>query len=234
MNLSLPSGARDAMDVPAAVRTAAGTGGHRPAITLLAPAGRQEQSFASLAQWVAKTAHWIELDLLLEPGDRLGLLGPPGWVPAAAALGAWWAGLTVVVGDDAPSADVVVAHADVAPVPGGEVVAWGWGFDGAPTEPGPAEAFVRVVQPFPDDPPAPAGTGASACLDDGDRVVAQQALLDDLRDAPRTTVGVENSTVDWLPAVGLRPLLTARPTVILAPGVDRDAAAGDRVTDWLP
>ena len=236
MPLSLtPPGARDAGDVPTALRTAAATSGHRPAITLLAPpeGGRQEQSFTSLAQWAAKTAHWIALELLLEPGDRLGIVGPPGWVPAAAALGAWWAGLTVVVGPDAPGADVVLAHVDGVPSVSGDLAVWGWGFDGAPTTNGPADAFVELVQPFPDDPPAPLGTAPSPALDDGSDVATQAAMLDALRDAAAETVGVEGTSTHWLGTVALRPLVTGRPTVVLGPGVHRAEAEGDRVSDWV-
>lgn len=234
MPLSLTSpGAREAPDVATAVRTASAALGHRPALTLLAPEGRAEQSFTSLGQWTAKTAHWIALELLLEPGDRLGIVGPPGWVPAAAALGAWWAGLTVVVGAGAPRADVVLAHVDAVPAVAGDLVVWGWGFDGAPTSNGPADAFVEVVQPFPDDPPAPLGTAPSPALDDGRDVATQAAMLDTLRDVPAETVGIEASTRDWVALAALRPLVTGRPTVLLAPGVDRDAAEGDRVTTWL-
>lgn len=235
MSLSLtPSGARDAEDVPTAVRGTTATSGHRPAVTLLAPSGRQEQSFTSLAQWTAKTAHWIALELLLEPGDRLGLVGPPGWVPAVAALGAWWAGLTVVVGAPARDADVVVSHVDGVPAVTGDLVVWGWGFDGAPTTNGPADAFVEVVQPFPDDPPAPRGTATSPALDDGTDVTTQAALLDTLRDVAAETVGVGADAGTWLATAALRPFVTGRPTVLLAPGVGRDAADGDRVASWLP
>ena len=234
MPLSLtPPGARDAEDVAAAIRTATTTSGHRPAITLLAREGRQEQSFASLAQWTAKTAHWIALELLLEPGDRLGIVGPPGWVPAAAALGAWWAGLTVVVGEQASQADVVLSHADGVPDVSGDLVVWGWGFDGAPATNGPADAFVEQVQPFPDDPPAPLGTAPSPALDDGTDVATQAAMLDTLRDSAAETVGVDAAATTWLATAALRPLLTGRPTVLLAPGVDRGAAAGDRVATWV-
>lgn len=234
MPLSLtPPGARDAVDVATAVRTAAATSGHRPAITLLAPSGRQEQSFTSLAQWTAKTAHWTALELLLEPGDRFGIVGPPGWVPAAAALGAWWAGLTVVVGEQAPQADVVLSHAHGVPDVSGDLVVWGWGFDGAPTENGPADAFVEQVQPFPDDPPAPLGTAPSPALDDGTDVATQAAMIDTFRDTGAETVGVDATATAWLATAALRPLLTGRPTVLLAPGVDRTAAAGDRVATWV-
>lgn len=234
MPLSLtPPGKRDAVDIPAAVRATAASSGHRPGLTVLAPTGRQEQSFASLAQWTAKTAHWIALELLLEPGDHLGIVGPPGWVPAAAALGAWWAGLTVVVGDAAAQADVVLSHVDGVPAVSGDLVVWGWGFDGAPTSNGPADAFVEVVQPFPDDPPAPLGTASSPALDEGRDVATQAAVLELLRDAPAEAVGVGATAESWLTTAAVRPFVTGRPTVILAPGVDRGAAAGDRVATWV-
>lgn len=238
--LQPPSGARDARDVPSAVRMMAQQAGHRPAITLLAPSGRQEQSFTSVAQWVAKTAHWLELDLLLEPGDRLGLVGPPGWVPAVSALGAWWSGLVVVVGDDATAADVVVAHTDHVPASAPEVVTWGWGFDGAPDAgSSDREPFVHVVQPFPDDPPPPRGRPDSPALrggtDDGPAHASQSALLAQQASEPPTSVGVpaEAPVASWLPIAALRPLVTGRPTVLLAPGVARSVADGDRVADWL-
>lgn len=234
MALSLsPTGARQAADIPAAIRTVTAAAGHQPAATLLAPTGRQEQSFTSLAQWTSKTAHWISLELLLEPGDRLGIVGPPGWVPVAAALGAWWAGLTVVVGERAADADIVVSHVDGVPEVSGDLVVWGWGFDGAPETNGPADAFVEVVQPFPDEPPAPLGTAPSPALDDGEQVATQGALIDTYREVAAETVGIEAQAPAWLPTAAVRPLVTGRPTVILAPGVDRETASGDRVATWL-
>lgn len=233
MQLSRPDGARDARDVASAVRRVASSAGHRPALTLLAPTGRQEQSFTSVAQWVSKTAHWLALDLLLEPGDRLGVVGPPGWVPAVAALGAWWAGLTVVLGPEADGADVVVAHADGVPAVTGDLVVWGWEFDGTPASAGPTEPFVHAVQPFPDDPPAPVGTERDTALDDGARTLTQAELLASVHDEPANSAGVDPTASPWLPAATVRPLVTGRPTVLLAPGVDRTAADGDRVAHWL-
>ena len=236
MSLSLtPPGARDAEDVATAVRTAASTAGHRPVLTLIAPDGsRQEQAAVSAAQWASKTAHWVALELLLEPGDRFGIVGPVGWVPAVAALGAWWAGLTVVVGPEASRADVVLSHVDGVPDVTGDLVVWGWGFDGAPSGDGPADAFVHQVQPFPDDPPAPLGTAPSPALDDGTGVATQAAMLETLRDVPTETVGVDGGApAHWLVTAALRPLVTGKPTVLLAPGVEREAASGDRVASWL-
>jgi len=235
--LQPPSGAREARDVPSAVRAMAQQAGHRPAITLLGPTGRQEQSYTSVAQWTAKTAHWLELDMLLEPGGRLGLVGPPGWVPAVAALGAWWAGLVVVTGPEAAAADVVVAHATEVPAAASDVFTWGWGFDGAaePTAGGGAEPFVHTVQPFPDDPPPPRGTPTSPAMIAGSTPpLDQQGLLGQLAGEPGSPIGVSADAPNWLAAAAVRPLVTGRPTVLLAPGVDRSAADGDRVAAWLP
>lgn len=84
-------------DLARALEAAAAELGHRPAVTLLHPGGREEQSVASLAQWAAKGAHLLELDLLLGPGDELLLDAPAGWGAAAVCLAAWWAGVTVVL-----------------------------------------------------------------------------------------------------------------------------------------
>ena len=204
-----PTGAREAEDVASAVRTAASDAGHRPAITLLAPSGRQEQSYTSLAQWTAKMAHGISLELPPEPGDRLGIVGPPGWVPAAAALGAWWAGLTVVVGEQAPHADVVLSHVDGVPDATGELAVWGWGFDGAPTRNGPADAFVEQVQPFPDDPPAPLGTAPSPALDDGDDVATRPRCWTPCA-TPRPRRSASRPPPPRLVTAALRPMVTGR------------------------
>ncbi len=128
----------------------------------------------------------------------------------------------------------MLAHVDAVPDVSGDLVVWGWGFDGAPTSNGPGDAFVEVVQPFPDDPPAPRGTAPSPALDDGSDVATQGAMLDTLREAAAETVGVDAGATHWLGTAALRPLLTGRPTVLLAPGVDRAAAEGDRVATWFP
>lgn len=224
MQLQSSGGAKAADSVPEGLSDVAGRLGHRPAISLLVPDGRQEQSFTSLAQWAAKTAHWLQVDHAADARLTVGVVGPPGWVPAVAALGAWWLGLRVVVGSAASSADVVVAG------PGHDgTVAWGFGFDGSGDDD--AEMFTWTVQEFPDNPPQPAGGPGSVAIVRGGAQWTQQELLTAWRDESGT-VGVDGSD-DWLTAAALRPVVTGRPTVLLAPGVARDAAAGDRVTTWL-
>lgn len=224
MQLGSVGGARGAQNVPEGLAEVAARLGHRPAISLVLEDGRQEQSFMSVAQWAAKTAHWLQIDHQADADMTLGLVGPAGWVPAVAALGAWWLGLRVVVGGGAPSADVVVA----GPGALGDF-AWGFAFDGSGG--GDADAFTWTVQEFPDHPPPPLGAADLPALVDDAGVRTQRDLLDEWRDATGTA-GVD-TPAGWLAGAAIRPLITGRPTVLLGPGVGRDAAAGDRVTDWL-
>lgn len=227
MQLGAVGGARGAHSLPEAVSEASARLGHRPAISLVLEGGRQEQSFTSVAQWAAKTAHWLQIDHAADSDLSLGVVGPPGWVPAVAALGAWWLGLRVVIGSGASSADVVIAG------PGCDgTVAWGYAFDGSGD--GDAEMFTWTVQEFPDHPPVPlGGPELPALLDDVD-VLTQKELLDQWQDATGTGgVQAHEAGGAWLRAAAVRPLVVGRPTVLLGPEVDRDAAAGDRVTDWL-
>lgn len=220
-------GATSATSVPEALEHAATAFGHRPAISLLLPSGRQEQSFASVAQWAAKTAHWLQLDHAADDDTTVGVVGPPGWVPAVAALGAWWLGLRVVVGDVAAGADVVVA----GPGSDGAVtVRWGYGFDGADAG-ADGDMFTWVVQEFPDHPPPPRGDATSAAIDQGAVVRSQHDLLEHWHGASGTA-GVDGVAA-WLDVAALRPLVAGRPTVLLGPGTTRAAADGDRVAAWV-
>ncbi|MCC5947654.1 MAG: hypothetical protein JJT89_04285 [Nitriliruptoraceae bacterium] len=233
-------------DVAVAVRQAAHQLGHRPAVTLLLPAGRQEQSAASLAQWAAKGAHLLQTDLFLEPGDEVRLDAPWSWTTAAVALAVWWAGGVVRLGPGgAPVLDVL--GPDGPADPDGEVLTVGDGIDGAPTTTagGPGGlAWTREAQPFPDQPPPPAGAPDAAAVRSGDTTHHQRALLERaaaMGDADGTAGlavagtapdgAVHVDPVDALALVALRPLLTGAPTLI-ARGVDQQAAAGDRVRCW--
>jgi uncharacterized protein (TIGR03089 family) len=249
MQLGAPAGPGPVPDhVAAAVRDGAARLGHRPAITQLLPEGRQEQSGASLAQWTAKGAHFLEVDLGLGPGDRLHLDAPLGWPTAAVALAAWWAGIAVTLApDDAP---ITVAHTSrAAAVPPRVEVFWlGDGIDGAPIAPGAgdapsgevppiavSEAWVRAVQPFPDQPP-PAHAGAQViAVVDGDHTTTQAQLLQlATGHGGDVTLGLDgpgdDATLD-LALLCLRPLWCSRPTVV-SRGLPRSAAEGDRVGRW--
>jgi uncharacterized protein (TIGR03089 family) len=237
--------------VAAAVRDGAARLGHRPAITLLLPSGRQEQSGASLAQWTAKGAHFLEVDLGLGPGDRLHLDAPLGWNTAAVALAAWWAGIAITL--DPADTDVTVAHIDrAAAVPTRTEVFWlGDGIDGAPSPEqlrgappiDPDEAWVRAVQPFPDQPPPAHAADTSIAVVEGRRTTSQAQLLELAIShgggAPLGLHGTDGDpdgaaagdrTLD-LALLCLRPLWCSRPTVVVR-GLPRSAAEGDRVTLW--
>jgi hypothetical protein len=228
-----PSSRPSPTDLPRALDDAATTLGHRPAITLLRAHGREEQGVASLRQWAAKGAHLLEADLLLEPGDRVSLRAPVGWGGAAVALAAWWSGLVVTLDGEA---EVAVVHEGLTPPPGAEDVLWlGDAIDGSPLGEVGGEAWAEAVQAFPDHPPAPRGTGDHVALEAGDAAWTQAELLARVEaDGVEGTLGIDAGTIEpvaGLLAVAVRPLLASRPTVVLA-GVDRAAAAGERVAVW--
>ncbi|MFN2556461.1 MAG: hypothetical protein ABR592_06225 [Nitriliruptorales bacterium] len=261
MQLSAPLGALPpAGDVATALRVAATRLGHRPAVTMLRPDRRDEQGFASLAQWAAKGAHLLTLEAHLEPGDRLHIAMPVGWMAAAVCLAAWWLGVTVTVGprvdgqgnsvdgrgnsvdgrgnrveDRGGDADVAVVHESWQPPPGvSEVYAVGDAMDGTPLGPVDAEAWALAVQAFPDQPPSSRAEPDSVAVEfDGGTTWTQAELL---QEAGRwgfegaLGVTVEKPPQAWLPALA-RPLLVGRPTVVLA-GVPRELADAEGVGVW--
>lgn len=226
-------------DVATAVRDGASRLGHRPAITQLLPGGRQEQSGASLAQWTAKGAHFLEADLGLGPGDRIHLAAPMGWPAAAVALAAWWGGMALTLQAEA-DVEITVAHTShVDAVPTGTEVFWlGDGINGAPIGLPPlerGEPWVRAVQPFPDQPPPPRADADAVAVVDAGRTTTQRELLQlaTSHDGD-ATLGLEGSgddaTLD-LALLCLRPLWCGRPTLVIR-GLPRPAAEGDRVGRW--
>ncbi len=222
-------------DVAAALRGAHAQLGAAPAITVLFPEGRQEQGVTSLAQWAAKGAHLLELDLLLSPGDTIRLDAPLSWTSAAVCLAAWWSGIAVSLDEDA---EVAVCHQDrLANAKAEDVLVLGDRIDGSPTEEVGEEPWVRAVQTFPDQPPLPRAQPDLPALRSGGRIWTQRELLETARqlEADARTVGLDAEAVnpvDGLVAVTLRPLVHLRPTVVLR-GVDRAEADGDRVAAWL-
>lgn len=228
-------------DAPAPGELAAGLAGrssrlgHRPAVTLIRPGTREEQGFASLAQWAAKGAHLLGLDLLLEPGDRLLLAGPAGWMPAAVAAAAWWAGLVVV---DGGPADVAVVHERVGVVPEAETVfSMGDAIDGSPRSPGVPEPWAIAVQAFPDQPPPPRAFADRPAVVLGGRVLTHaEAVAEAARTGGQGPLGVQTDDLgpaDWLLPVCARPLVTGHPTVVVRDGAGRDDARAEGVASWL-
>ena len=216
--------------------------GHRPAVTVLHPHARYEQSGTSLTNWAAKGAHLLELDHLVGPGSTVRLLAPPCWTSASVALATWWLGGTVTVSSDHP-AEVTVGHPSQIRVPdAGELdLLLGDGLDGAP---GPADpvavptaspAWTHEAQPLPDHPPASHARGDLPALRSSSRTWNQAELLAMAGALGEGTLGVEAGATDpvvALVAVSLCPLLTGRGTVVLR-GVPHGAAAAERVRTWL-
>lgn len=206
--------------------------GHRPAVTLHRPGSREEQGFASLAQWAAKGAHLLGLDLLLEPGDRLLVAGPAGWMPAAVAAAAWWAGLVVV---DVGPADVAVVHERVDGSPDAATVfSVGDAIDGSPRSPGTLEPWAVAVQAFPDQPPpARAAPGFPAAVLGGRAFTHSEAVAEVATGGG--ALGIETDglgVAEWLLPVCARPLVTGHATVVVRDGAGRDVATAEGVASW--
>jgi DNA repair protein RecN (Recombination protein N) len=70
---------------------------------------RVELSAATFATWVAKVSHLLRDDVGLVPGDRVGLLARPHWLPLGVCAGVWAAGCTLVL-DLAPGEDAELAE----------------------------------------------------------------------------------------------------------------------------
>lgn len=227
-------------DVASTLGDAGARLGHLPGVTLLLADARYEQSVASLAQWAAKGAHLLELELLVEPGDTIRLDAPASWTTAAVALAAWWAGCAITL-DTQVEATVAVVHAE-RPIPSdvADVLLLGDEIDGAPAPvggmaAGGPEAWTRAVQSFPDQPPRPRGRGTSPAYVRADATIDQATLLQVAAGQGEGTAGLDADSTDPLTAlvaISLRPLVIGRPTVVLR-GVGRDRANGERVVTWL-
>lgn len=240
-----------AQDVATALSGAVKVLGQRPAIAGLRPDGRREQGFTSLAGWVAKSANLLTGEFGLGPGDRVGLTGPPGWPLAAAALSAWWVGVTVVP----PSAghiDLALAHVTLAgsedgPLPS-EVLWFGDALDGTDgSAPPSGEWWAEAVIPHPDRPPAAAHDGALIALTTADGVsTSQRGLLGLIAGDERGAVGILRTDDDdavgrpdaalLLATLALRPLVTGSASVVVedgVPDVQRERiTSAERITRW--
>ncbi|TSD97366.1 TIGR03089 family protein [Skermania sp. ID1734] len=76
-----------------------------------ATGARVELSALTLANWAAKTANLLRDEFALTPGARVVVLLRAHWQTAAVLLGAWWAGVEVVLEAD-PDAELAFVTAD--------------------------------------------------------------------------------------------------------------------------
>ncbi|UNO41685.1 TIGR03089 family protein [Streptomyces sp. MST-110588] len=86
----------------------------RPLVTFYddATGERVELSVATFANWVAKTANYLQGDLAAGPGDRLALLLPAHWQTAVWLLACSSVGVVAQIGGPSAPADVVVSGPD--------------------------------------------------------------------------------------------------------------------------
>lgn len=219
-------------DLAAGLAACARDRGQRPAVTVLTPAGRAEQGFVTLAQWAAKGAHLLAMDLAAGPGTPVHVDVPPGWTLAAVCAAVWWVGGTVVVGapDPADVAGSVVHESRPRPATR-DVFLVGDAPDGGLTTDAHGLVWAEEVQAFPDTPPPAAARPDLPALDDG-TPVTHADLVASLA-AEQGVLGIDLATFagHGVREVAARPLVTGRATVVLR-DVARDAAAGDRVGTW--
>lgn len=226
-------------DLASALRDATARRGHRPALTVVG-AGvdgdrRDEQAFATVAQWAAKGAHLLQVDLGLGPGDRIRVDSPAGWPAAAVCLAAWWIGVAVTDGD-APAA---VVHEDrLATTDAGADWIIGHALDGTAARPtaGSAPDWAIEVQAFPDQPPMPVARPElpALLLDDG-TALDQATLLGLARALPAGRLGCRAplGLRDWAVLVATRPAATGQPTVLVAsPNVTDAMLDPEGITAW--
>jgi hypothetical protein len=244
-------------DVATALERARASLGQRPAITVhqtlpsvgsaVATELRHEQGFSSLTGWVAKGAHLLRDELLLGPGDELGVAGPASWPLAAVALSAWWVGVTLVPPDRATA---LVQHVAAGTAPAGADVLWfGDAMDGTDSAErgGSGEWWAEAVVPFPDRPPAPSRDGGLIALRASGVTLTQRDLLTRCVDAQGVLGVMRDAEVSGsfdaglITALALRPLVTGRATVVTVtvPGsISQEGsplariASAERITQW--
>lgn len=230
MQLGRPSAdARTATTLAEGLARASALRGHRPAITVLGAGPdrdrRDEQSFASLAQWVAKGAHLLEVDIDLGPGDAVLVQAPAGWMTASVCLAVWWVGATVT--DDPSAAVCEVAHRTrTAPHLDGWLI--GDAVDGTPVHDDGGEAWATAVQSFPDQPPPSRAQPDQVALrlSDG-RELRQRDLLDLARALPAGRLGLRAPLALAEAAVQMaaRAAATADPSVLVVEATAEQVAA---------
>lgn len=219
------------------LRSALAAAPARPLITYYddATGERAELSVATLANWVAKTAHLLQDELAAERGDRLALLLPAHWQTAAWLLACAATGVVAEPGGDPATAALVVAgpgHLEQARACPGERIALSLrplgarfpqpppGFtDFAVAVPGQPDAFTAYDPPGPGDPALVAGGEELTC---GEVVARARADAAARGLKPGDRLMSSRGYADWEGlSAGLFAPLAAGAAVVLCP-----AAAG--------
>ncbi|HVT20980.1 MAG TPA: TIGR03089 family protein [Mycobacteriales bacterium] len=83
--------------------------GARPFLTAYdGEGGRVELSVVTTANWVAKTAGYLEDDVGIEPGEPVTVAPALHWLTAVVLLAAWSVGAEVVLDGSRPAQDIAV------------------------------------------------------------------------------------------------------------------------------
>lgn len=101
-------------DLAAAWRARAAADAGRPFLTFLddTTGERVELSCTTFGNWLAKTANFVQDDLMAGPGDRIAVCAAPHWLTAVWAVAPLLAGVAVDPWGEAKSAQSVVAGPD--------------------------------------------------------------------------------------------------------------------------
>ncbi|MFG2141675.1 TIGR03089 family protein [Streptomyces sp. NPDC048650] len=214
----------------------------RPLVTFYddATGERVELSVATFANWVAKTANYLQGDLAAEPGDRLALLLPAHWQSAVWLLACSSVGVVAEVGGDPAAADLVVSGPDTldaALACSGERVALALRpMGGRFPQPPAGFADYAVEVPGQGDrfaPFAPVDPGAVALAVGGEeltgREIGRRASADaaaaGMPEAPRVLSGLPYDTWQGL-SYGLYAPLATGGSVVLCRHLERLDEAG--------
>ncbi|MGW7552549.1 TIGR03089 family protein [Streptomyces rimosus] len=224
------------------LRSALAADPSRPLVTFYddATGERVELSVATFANWVAKTANYLQDDLAAEPGDRLALLLPAHWQTAVWLLACSSVGVVADIGGDPAAADLVVSGPDTleeARACSGERVALALRPLGG-RFPQPPEGFADYAAEVPGQgdrfaPYAPVAPGDPALAVDGRELTGAEAVAAALADAAERGLSAGSRLLSGLPydtwaglSAGLLAPLAAGGSVVLCRNLDRLDADG--------
>ncbi|MEN2419612.1 TIGR03089 family protein [Streptomyces rimosus] len=224
------------------LRSALAADPSRPLVTFYddATGERVELSVATFANWVAKTANYLQDDLAAEPGDRLALLLPAHWQTAVWLLACSSVGVVADIGGDPAAADLVVSGPDTleeARACSGERVALALRPLGG-RFPQPPEGFADYAAEVPGQgdrfaPYAPVAPGDPALAVDGRELTGAEAVAAALADAAERGLSAGSRLLSGLPydtwaglSAGLLAPLAAGGSVVLCRNPDRLDADG--------
>ncbi|MFH8752192.1 TIGR03089 family protein [Streptomyces rimosus] len=224
------------------LRSALAADPSRPLVTFYddATGERVELSVATFANWVAKTANYLQDDLAAEPGDRLALLLPAHWQTAVWLLACSSVGVVADIGGDPAAADLVVSGPDTleeARACSGERVALALRPLGG-RFPQPPEGFADYAAEVPGQgdrfaPYAPVAPGDPALAVDGRELTGAETVAAALADAAERGLSAGSRLLSGLPydtwaglSAGLLAPLAAGGSVVLCRNLDRLDADG--------